>query len=155
MKVPVVITSFALVLGLVWWVRHRFQQRHLTWLVQRSRSDPRRAKTAVLAPEVGAFVLACVALAVAVLSEQVWGFFWVRIPLAILVLVLYVPYAAMLAPVRAIPKLRRTPSQRMVDLGAPQEVADTIARIGRPFAVAGTLVMLAAVYVLFWHHVSA
>lgn len=154
MKVPVVIASFALVLGLVWWARHRFQRRHLAWLVSRAKDDPNRATTITLIPEVAALVLACVALGVAVLSEQLWGLFWVRIPLAVLVLVLYVPYAAMLAPRRPVPKLRRTPVERMVDLGASPSVAGRIARAGRPFAVAGTVVMLAAVYVMFWHHIS-
>ncbi len=154
MKIPAVIAAFAIVLGLVWWVRHRFQERHLLWLVQRSRGTPKRAQAVTLLPELAALVAACAALVVAVLSEQLWGLFWLRIPLAILVLLLYVPYAAMLAPVRAIPKLRRTPSQRMVDQGASPQVAEAIARTGRPFAVTGTVLMLAAVYVLFWHHIS-
>lgn len=155
MKIPVVLASFALVLGLVWWARLRFQRRHLAWLVNRANDDPRRARRVTLLPEVGALVAACATLAVAVVSEQVFGLFWVRIPLAILVLALYVPYAAMLAPRRRVPKLRRTPMERMVDLGASEQVAAQIARAGKPFAITGTLVMLAAVYVLFWHHISA
>ncbi len=148
------LASFVLVLGLVWWARLRFQRRHLAWLVTRANGDPRKATRITLVPQICALLLACVTLAVAVVSEQVFGLFWVRIPLAILVLALYVPYAAMLAPRRRVPKLRRTPVERMVDLGASEQVAAQIARAGKPFAIAGTLVMLTAVYVLFWHPIA-
>lgn len=149
------LASFAVVLGLVWWARLRFQRRHLAWLVARAKADPRRALRITLVPEIAALLAACAVLGAAVVGEQFFGLFWVRIPLAVLVLVLYVPYAAMLAPRRRVPKLRRTPIERMVDLGASEQVAAQIARAGKPFAIAGTLVMLAAVYILFWHPIAA
>lgn len=149
------IASFAAVLGLVWWARRRFQRRHLSWLVARAKGDPRRAQRITLVPEIAALLAACVALGSAVVSQQLFGLFWIRVPLAVFVLVFYVPYASMLAPRRKVPKLRRTPVERMVDLGATEHVAFEIARVGKPFAVAGTLAMLAAVYVLFWHPIAA
>lgn len=154
MKAVLVVGCLAAVLLWVWLARRRFQERHLTWLVQRARGDVSRARTVTAGAESAALVLACLVLVFAVLGEQLWAAFYVRIPAAVLVLVLYVPYAAMLAPVRTAARLRRTPEQRMVDLGAPPQVADRIARVGRPYAVAGSVVMLAAVYVLFWHHIS-
>lgn len=154
MKAALVVGCFVAVLVWVWVARRRFQERHLTWLIGRSRGEASRARAVTVGAESAALVLACAALTVGVLSEQLWAEFYVRIPAAILVLAVYVPYAAMLAPVRTAARLRRTPARRMVDLGAPKGVALQIARVGRPFAVAGTVVMLAAVYVLFWHHIA-
>ncbi|NYJ75955.1 hypothetical protein [Allobranchiibius huperziae] len=154
MKAALVIGCLAAVLLWVWLARRRFQERHLTWLVRRARGDITRARTVTVGAESAALILACGVLALGVLSEQLWAAFYVRIPAAVLVLALYVPYAAMLAPVRTAARLRRSPQQRMVDLGAPAQVADRIARVGRPYAVAGSVVMLAAVYVLFWHHID-
>ena len=154
MKAVLVIGSVVAALLWVWVARRRFQERHLAWLIRRSRGDASRAASVTVVAESAALLLACAVLVLGVLSEQWWSQFYVRIPAAVLVLALYVPYTAMLAPVRTAARLRRSPTRRMVDLGAPEQVAVRIARVGQPFAVAGSVLMLAAVYVLFWHHIA-
>lgn len=105
-----------------------------------------------MSQSLAAFV-AVVVLAFSVWVEEAHRVFWLRMPLAVLVIAIYVPYAAVLAPVRVnVKNLRRTPQRRMVESGARPDVADAIARAGRPFALIGSLIFLAAVTVLVWHH---
>ena len=52
-------------------------------------------------------------------------------------------------------RLRRTVEQRMNDLGAPPDVAVAIARAGRPWSLVASVVMLATVLVVTWHHLRA
>ncbi len=153
-KAAITVGVLALALAWVWWARRRYQQRHLSWLVRRSGTSTARARLVTVGTEVVALVLALAALAVAVVSEQEWAAYFLRLPLALLVLVGYVPYAAMLAPVRTARRVRRTPEERLIESGAPGDVARAVAAVGAPFAAVGTLVMLAAVYVLVWHHIA-
>lgn len=107
-----------------------------------------------MASQLAAAVLAVVVLAVALWAEQADRLFWVRIPLALLVISVYVPFSTQLAPVRLrLGKLRRSPQQRMVELGARPAIAEAVARAGRPFAFVGSLIFLAAIMVVAWHHV--
>lgn len=145
-----------LVIGVAWawWVRHRLQQGQLRWLIRGAGESTTRARTITVSSQVLAAVLAVVVLAVAVWAEQAHGFFWVRIPLALLVISVYVPFSTQLAPVRVrLGRLRRSPQQRLVELGARPPVAEAIARAGRPFAFVGSLIFLAAVAVVAWHHI--
>lgn len=144
------------VLGVVgvWWERRRLQQRTLRRLVGLAAGDPRRARTTTFAVQGLAAVVAVLALAVALWAEQVHRAFWLRIPLALLVMAIYVPFAVQLAPVRVrLGRLRRTPQARLIDAGASEPVARAIARAGAPFALVGSLIFLAAVAVAAWHHV--
>lgn len=137
-----------------WWVRRRMQHAQLRWLIRGSGDGTAKARTLTAGSQVVAAVLAILVLAVAVWAEQVHRAFWVRIPLALLVISVYVPFATQLAPVRVrFGKLRRSPQQRMVELGARPPIAEAIARAGRPFAFVGSLIFLAAVTVIAWHHV--
>lgn len=145
-----------LLLGVAWawWVRRRMQRAQLVWLIQRSRQATGRARAVTMSSQALAAVAAVIVLAVAVWAEQVHRAFWVRIPFAVLVITVYVPFATQLAPVRVrIGKLRRSPQDRLVELGARPPVAEAIAGAGRPFAFVGSLIFLAAVTVLAWHHV--
>jgi len=145
-----------LLLGVAWawWVRRRMQRAQLTWLIQRSRQAVGRARAVTMSSQLAAAAVALVVLAVAVWAEQAHRLFWVRIPFAVLVITLYVPFATQLAPVRVrIGRLRRSPQDRLVELGARPPVAEAIAGAGRPFAFVGSLIFLAAVTVLAWHHV--
>lgn len=137
-----------------WWVRRRMQQRQLRWLIRGAAQNTGRAGVLTMCSQLVAAVLALAVLAVALWAEQEHRAFWVRIPLALLVISVYVPFATQLAPVRIrLGKLRRSPEQRMVELGARPPVAEAIARAGRPFAFVGSLIFLASVTVLAWHHV--
>ena len=137
-----------------WWLRRRMQRGQLRWLLRRAGDSTARARAVTMSSQAGAALAAVVVLAVAVWAEQAHRLFWVRIPLAILVITLYVPFATQLAPVRLrVGRLRRPPQARMVQLGARPPIADAIADAGRPFAFVGSLIFLAAVTVLAWHHV--
>jgi hypothetical protein len=137
-----------------WWVRRRMQQDQLRWLVRTARESVVRAQTITVASQLTAAVLAIVVLVVAVWAEEAHRFFWVRIPLALLVISVYVPFSTQLAPVRLrLGRLRRSPQQRMVELGARPVIAEAIARAGRPFAFVGSLIFLGAITVVAWHHV--
>lgn len=137
-----------------WWVRRRMQRRQLEWLIRRSGQRIARARVVTVTSQVVCAAAAVVTLAVALWAEQEHRLFWVRIPLALLVITLYVPFATQLAPARVrIGRIRRSPQDRMVELGARPYVAGAIAAAGRPFAFVGSLIFLAAVTVLAWHHV--
>jgi hypothetical protein len=137
-----------------WWVRRRMQRQQLSWLIRSSRNTTRRARVVTVTAQAVAAVAAIGCLAVAIWAEQAHRLFWVRIPLALLVISVYVPFATQLAPVRMrLGKLRRSPEDRLMELGARPPVAEAIARAGRPFAFVGSLVLLASVTVLAWHHV--
>ncbi|MFC6705224.1 hypothetical protein [Flexivirga alba] len=145
-----------LVIGVAWawWVRRRLQQRQLQWLIRRAGESTARARNITAGSQLVAAVLAILMLAVAIWAEQAHRAFWVRIPLALLVISVYVPISTQLAPVRVrIGKLRRPPQQRMVELGARAPIAEAIAAAGRPFAFVGSLIFLAAIAVVAWHHV--
>lgn len=137
-----------------WWVRRRMQRAQLAWLIRRSGQSTSRARAVTMISQCLAAVAAVIALALAVWAEEDYRFFWVRIPLALLVISLYVPFSTQLAPVRfRLGKLRRSPQDRLVELGARPPIAEAIAGAGRPFAFVGSLIFLAAVTVLAWHHV--
>lgn len=137
-----------------WWVRRRLQRKQLVWLIRRSGESVARARAVTMTSQCATAVAAVLLLLVAGWAEQAHRLFWVRIPLAVLVITLYVPFATQLAPVRVrIGRLRRPPQDRLVELGARPPVAEAIAGAGRPFAFVGSLVFLAAVTVLAWHHV--
>ncbi len=145
-----------LVVGVAWawWVRRRLQQRQLLWLIRRAGDSAARARTITAGSQSVAAVLAILMLVVAIWAEQAHRAFWLRIPLALLVISVYVPISTQLAPVRVrLGKLRRSPQQRMVELGARPPIAEAIAAAGRPFAFVGSLIFLAAITVLAWHHV--
>lgn len=137
-----------------WWLRRRMQQRQLQWLIRMSGDSTAKARALTAISQLVGAVLAILVLAVALWAEQAHRAFWVRIPLALLVISVYVPFSTQLAPVRVhLGKLRRTPQRRMVELGARPPLAEAIARAGRPFAFIGSLIFLAAISVLAWHHV--
>lgn len=137
-----------------WWVRRRMQQGQLRWLIRAAAQSTSRARTLTVSSQLIAAVLAIVLLVVALWAEQVYRAFWIRIPLALLVISVYVPFATQLAPVRfRLGTLRRSPEERMVELGARPPVAEAIGRAGRPFAFVGSLIFLASIAVLAWHHV--
>ena len=149
------ITLPLLVAGVAWawWVRRRMQRQQLSWLIRHGKNVVGRARAVTIAAQAAALLVAIGCLVIAVWAEQAHRLFWVRIPLALLVISVYVPFATQLAPVRVrIGKLRRSPQDRLVELGARPPVAEAIARAGRPFAFIGSLVLLAAVTVLAWHH---
>lgn len=137
-----------------WWVRRRMQQGQLRWLIRGAHDSTARARTITMGSQLVGAVLAIVVLIISVWAEQAHRLFWVRIPLALLVISVYVPFSTQLAPVRVrLGKLRRSPQQRLVELGARPPIADAIARAGRPFAFVGSLIFLAAIAVVAWHHV--
>jgi hypothetical protein len=146
-----------LVIGVAWawWVRRRLQQRQLQWLIRRAGESAAKARIIIVSSQAAAAVLAILLLVIAIWAEQAHHAFWVRIPLALLVISIYVPISTQLAPVRVrLGKLRRSPEQRMVELGARPPIADAIAGAGRPFAFVGSLIFLASITVLAWHHVG-
>lgn len=136
-----------------WWARRRMQKRQLAWLVRAAGPSARRGAIITAVSQSLAALVAVAVLAFSVWVEESHRVFWLRMPLAVLVIAIYVPYAAVLAPVRVnVKNLRRTPQRRMVESGARPDVADAIARAGQPFALIGSLIFLAAVTVLVWHH---
>lgn len=145
--------ALALGVALVWWVRRRTATGYVDWLLKRAGEDPRRARRAVVLSQVTALVMALAVLAVAVLSEQWNRWFWLRIPLCVLVIASYVPLAVSLAPARF--RWQRSATMRVLERGASVPVADAIARTGRVFAPIGSAVFLVSVFVLSWHHLHA
>ncbi|WP_265445623.1 hypothetical protein [Flexivirga meconopsidis] len=137
----------------VWWARRRTQERHLRRLVTTARGNARRGVAATVTSQSIAALAALAALAFGFWAEDAHRLFWVRIPLALAVIGLYVPFATALAqPSFNVKNLRRTPERRLVELGAPPEVARRIARVGKPFALLGSVIFLCSVTVLVWHH---
>lgn len=142
--------------ALAWmvWAQARMQHRTLAFLVARAGGSARRGAAVTHLVQGGAFVLAVLALVGAVALDERWNAAYLRIPVGLAVLLAYVPLAATLAPTR-LRRIRRTVTQRMNDLGAPPDVAAAIARAGRPWSLACSVVMLAAVLVVTWHHLRA
>lgn len=136
--------------AVVWWVRRRTAMRYADWLLRRGAGDPVRAARAVLVSQSIAVAAAVAALAVGVLSEQWNGWFWVRIPLCAAVIGLYVPLATALAPARF--RWQRSAASKLLERGASVGVAQAIAARARVFAAIGSVVFLAAVIALTWHH---
>lgn len=154
MRIWIELPLLAMGVAWAWWVRRRLQRDQLVWLIRRSAGSVARARAVTRVSQCGAATAAVLVLAVAIWAEQAHRLFWVRIPLALLVITLYVPFATQLAPVRVrLGRLVRPPQQRLADLGASAPVARVIADAGRPFAFAGSLIFLASVTVLSWHHV--
>jgi len=134
-----------------WWAKRRMQERHLRMLIGRARGSASRARVVTIGTELTAAVVATAAVAGAFAAEAAHGWWWLRIPLALLVIVLYVPYTMTLAEVQVKLKVRKPPEQRMLELGASSAVAQSIARAGRPFAYYGSLLLVAAVLAVLWH----
>ncbi len=134
-----------------WWAKARMQRRHLAALVRASRGNARRAHAITLLTESIAALVAVVAIVAAFVAQSAYGWWWLRITLSALVIVLYVPYTMTLSEVRVKLKVRRSPQQRMLEMGAPADVAQEIAQVGRPFAYFGSLMLLAAVIAFLWH----
>lgn len=149
------LVPLALVLGaaLVWWVRRQIAATYVEWLLRRAHGDLQRAWRAVVVTQVVALVAALVVLAVAVLAEQWNRWFWLRIPLCVLVIATYVPLAISLAPARF--RWQRSAAMRVLEHGASVPVADAIARAGRVFAPIGSVVFLVSALLLSWHHLHA
>lgn len=133
------------------WVQSRVQHHVLRFLVLRAGGSPRRGAAATALLQGVAAAVAVAAIAAAVYAELVFNAVYVRAPLMIGVLLGYVPLAATLGRTK-LRKIRKPVQQRLHELGAPAEVAEAIARAGRPWSLFGSLVMLAAVLVLSWHH---
>lgn len=141
------------VVAVVWagWAKRRMQRRHLAALVHYAGGDPNRARRVTLLTGSVTAALATVAVAGAFVAEGVRGWWWLRMVLSLLVIVVYVPYTMTLAEVTVKLKVRKSPQQRMLEMGAAPAVARQIAAVGRPFAYYGSLVMLAAVIAFLWH----
>ncbi|NHN55484.1 hypothetical protein G9U51_06775 [Calidifontibacter sp. DB0510] len=154
MRAWVLLAGFVLAAGWAVWAQRRMQRRVLAFLVRRTFGQP-PGKGARLTHLVqgGAAVAAVAVLALAGWAEQVERWFWLRIPLALLVLLVYVPFAATLARIH-LARVRRgsTPQARLQQMGATPGMAEAIARAGRPWAVVGSVVMIVAVLILAWHH---
>ncbi|MFC6715351.1 hypothetical protein [Branchiibius cervicis] len=146
------LVPLALVLGaaLVWWVRRRTAATYVEWLIRRAHGQPQRARRAVIVTQVAGLVAAILVLAVAVLAEQWNRWFWLRIPLCVLVIATYVPLAVSLAPARF--RWQRSAAMKALERGASVPVADAIARAGKVFAPMGSVVFLISVLLLSWHH---
>ncbi|NNG38858.1 hypothetical protein HJ588_06170 [Flexivirga sp. ID2601S] len=156
MRATVLIALVAAGVCWVWWARRRTQEGHLRRLVAAARGNPGRGVRATVLSQTVAAVLAIVVLGVGLWAEDAHRLFWVRIPLALAVIAFYVPFATALAqPSFNVKNLRRTPERRLVELGAPPEVARRIAAVGKPFAVLGSVIFLCSVMVLVWHHLRA
>lgn len=142
-----------LVISLAWmvWAQTRLQHRVLSFLVSRAGDSPSRGRSVTHVTQGCAAALAILLLVIAVVVEMRWYAVYVRIPLALLVLLVHVPFAATLGRTK-LRRIRKTVQQRMQDMGAPAEVAEAIARAGRPWSHVGTMVMLAAVLITAWHH---
>ncbi|WP_446665042.1 hypothetical protein [Flexivirga sp. B27] len=154
MRIWIMVPLLVAGIAWAWWVRRRMQQSQLHWLIDRARDSTAKARAFTVSTQTVAALVAVVVLVVALWAEQTHRAFWVRVPLALLVISVYVPFATQLAPVRfRLGKLRRSPQQRMVEMGARPPIAEAIARAGKPFAFVGSLIFLAAVTVLAWHHV--
>lgn len=143
-----------LAVAYVLWARARLRQRLLESLVRAAAGDGARGRRAVVIRQVPALIGAVACVAAAAFAEQQWRAFWVRIPLCLLVIGAYAPFASALSPVW-FGRVRKGPRDRMTQVGAPPDVAASIAAAGRPFAMVGSLVTLAAVLVLAWHHTRA
>lgn len=151
MKVWLVGGLLVAALAYVLWARRTVQHHLLGALVRAARGDAARGRRAVIARQLPALVAAVVLVVAAGFVEQQWQAFWIRIPLCLIVIGAYAPFASALAPVW-FRRVRIGPAERMTRLGAPPQVAVVMARTGRPFALAGSVVTLLAVLVLAWHH---
>ena len=149
------LVPLALALGaaLVWWVRRRTASTYVAWLIRRANGDPQRARRAVVVTQVVALVAALAILVLAVFAEQWNRWFWLRIPLCVLVIATYVPLAVSLAPARF--RWQRSAAMKVLERGASVPVADAIAGAGRIFAPIGSVVFLVAALLLSWHHLQA
>lgn len=149
------LVPLALALGaaLVWWVRRRTATVYVEWLIRRAAGDPQRARRAVIVTQVAALIGALAILALAVVAEQWNRWFWLRIPLCVLVIATYVPLAVSLAPARF--RWQRSAAMKVLERGASVPVAAAIARVGRVFAPIGSVVFLVSALLLSWHHLQA
>lgn len=149
------LVPLALALGaaLVWWVRRRIAATYVEWLLRRANGNPQRGRRAVVVSQVAALIVALAVLAVAVYAEQWNRWFWLRIPLCVLVIATYVPLAISLAPARF--RWQRSAAMKVLERGASVPVADAIARTGRVFAPIGSVVFLVSALLLSWHHLHA
>ncbi len=135
------------------WAQARLQQRVLTFLAARAGGSARRGAVWTHAVQGGATFLTVLVIVAAVLVELRAGLTPVRVALMLLVLGAYVPLAATLGRTK-LRRLRTPVEQRLMQAGAPSDVAFAIARAGRPWSLVGSVVMLAAVLVLCWHHLK-
>lgn len=154
MRAWIFLVLLAAALAWMLWAQARMQHRVLSFLVHRAGRSPRRGATLTHLVQGGAFLLAVGALALAMGADVHWQAPWLRIPIGVVVLAAYVPFGATLGRTR-LRRLRRTVEQRMNDLGAPPDVAVAITRAGRPWSLVASVVMLAAVLVVTWHHLRA
>lgn len=142
-----------LVVSVVWmrWSQAQLQHHVLGFLARAAKGDARRGATVTTVVQALAFVLAVALLGLGSWFEVAQGMVWARVALVVPVLVVYVPFAGTLAKVR-LKKIRTPVEQRLEQQGAPPAVAAAIARAGRPWSLVGSMVMLAAVFLLAWHH---
>ncbi|WP_460467175.1 hypothetical protein [Calidifontibacter terrae] len=144
-----------LVTAIAWmlWAQSRLQRNVLEFLVARAGGSARRGAAWTHATQGGAAALAVLAIAAAITVELRGGLVPVRVVLMVAVLGAYVPFAATLGRTK-LRKLRTPVERRLMQAGAPSDVALAIARAGRPWSLVGSLLMLAAVLVLCWHHLK-
>lgn len=154
MKAWIFLVLLAAALAWMLWAQARMQHRTLAFLVRRAGGKAGRGATVTHVVQGGAFVVAVALLALALVVDTQWHAPWLRIPLGLIVLAAYVPFGATLGRTR-LRRFRRTVEARMYELGAPPDVAVAIARAGRPWSLVASVVMLAAVLVVTWHHLRA
>lgn len=151
MRAGLFVALLAVSLAWMLWAQARMQHRVLSFLVGRAGGSSSRGARVTHLVQAAAALIAVLVLAAAVLVELRWNAVYLRMPLAASVLLVYVPFAATLGRTK-LRKVRKTVEQRMNELGAPPDVTTAIAWAGRPWSLFGSLVMLAAVLILTWHH---
>ncbi|MDF8265623.1 hypothetical protein [Luteipulveratus flavus] len=155
------VVPIALVLGALWawWVRRQVRAAYLDRIVRAAHGSPVRARTVTLAWQLSAAVVASLAVAVAMIAQIRWGAGYVRIPLLVLVIALYVPLTTLASgrdetrgKQRKV-QVRRSVQQRLADAGADVPVARAVTNASRPFSYYGLLVLVASAVLLTWHDV--
>ncbi|WP_157508874.1 hypothetical protein [Luteipulveratus halotolerans] len=155
------LVPIALVLGglWAWWVRARLRSSYLERIVRAARGSAARARTVTLTWQTTAALVATAAVAVAMVAQIAWDAAYVRIPLLLLVIAVYVPLTTLasgrdetVGKQRKV-QVRRSVQQRLAEAGANAEVARAVAKVSRPFSYYGLLVLVASAVLLTWHDV--
>ncbi|AKU15615.1 hypothetical protein [Luteipulveratus mongoliensis] len=141
----------------VWWVRNRIRSAYLTRLVRAAKGSALRARTLSLTWQLVAAVVATAMVVLAMVAQISWDAPYLRIPLLLLVIALYVPLTTLASGRDATAgkqrkvQVRKSVQQRLTEAGSTPDVTHAIISVSRPFSYYGLIVFVVATVLLTWH----